>query len=82
MSFRFQRTTGNLGLNQSDTFQFVTWTGSSWRTIPLRTSLGSFSAAGDFAFSADVMQTVVIPLPTTAALAGLPLLALAFRRRR
>lgn len=78
LTFQFDRLAGApLGLDDPNTFQFVTHTANGWRTVTLSTADTSFTDAGEFGFAA-----VVIPLPGAAALAGLPLAGVAVRRRR
>jgi hypothetical protein len=78
MTFHFDRIAGSpLGLDDPNTFQFVTWTGTNWAVVPINQDQGSFSGTGQFAYGARV-----IPLPGTAALAAAPLAALGLRRRR
>jgi len=78
MTFHFDKISGtSLGLDDPDTFQFVTWTGTNWAVVPITQAQGSFTEAGQFAYGARV-----IPLPGTVALGAGPLLALALVRRR
>lgn len=77
-TFRFTFVNGAfLGLNDVATFQFATWTGNSWSVISVPDALMSFSATGDFAFSANV-----IPAPSVVLAAGIPALAVSMLRRR
>ena len=80
LSFRFQRSNLNLGLEATSTFQFVSWNGSAWEIA--RGSQNSFDGRHQFGFSADVIQTVVVPTPTALALGGVPLALLGMTRRR
>ncbi len=78
LTFQFTRPVGQpLGLDDPGTFQFVSWNGTQWEVVNNPLLDGSFTEAGQFGFA-----TVVIPLPGTALLAGVPLATLAFRRRR
>lgn len=65
-------TTAN-GLGGVDTFQFVSWVGGTWTIV----ATGNFSDAQQFSFTAKV-----IPLPTSASLALVGMLAAAGIRRR
>jgi hypothetical protein len=76
--FQFEQVAGDTALESVGTFQFVTWNGSSWKRVELTDAQTSFSSDGQFGFSA----MVAIPLPTSAALAGVSCLGLALRRRR
>jgi len=81
MTWRFNEVGGQtLGLLDPNTFQFVSWTGTNWAIVNLPVSQLSFTASGDFGFSAVV--TSVIPLPAGAAMAGLGLGVLPLVRRR
>ena len=66
-----------LGLDPVATFQFVTWTGSTWSVISVPDSLLSFSATGDYGFAANV-----IPAPSVLFAAGLPMIVASTIRRR
>lgn len=78
LTFRFNLPSkGALGLNMSETFQFVTWTGTSWAVVTIPAFQSSFSINGEFGFAA-----VVIPLPGAAMLAMAPLGILPLVRRR
>lgn len=67
-----------LGLNASSPFQFVTWNGTNWAEVVVPAALLSFSSTDDFGFAA----TVLIPTPGVLAVAGIPMLGFAARRRR
>lgn len=67
-----------LGLNASSPFQFVTWDGVKWSEVVVPASLLSFSSTDDFGFSASVL----IPTPGALAVAGIPMMGFAIRRRR
>lgn len=75
MTWRFQRN-GVLGLDDPSTFQFVTWTGTAWSLITVPSSQTSFSANGEYGFSANV----AVPAPAAASL--LAAAGLGLRRRR
>jgi hypothetical protein len=78
MTFHFDKIAGtDLGLDDPNTFQFVTWTGSNWAVVPITSGQGSFTEIGQFGYGARV-----IPLPGTVALGAAPLAALALVRRR
>ncbi len=79
-SFRFVSSNLNLGLDQASTFQFVSWNGASWELV--RSAQNSFDGRQQFGFSAEVIQTVVVPTPSAVALAFGPLLLLGSARRR
>jgi hypothetical protein len=78
LTFHFDRTGANLGLDDAGTFQFVTWNGSSWQLVSLSTQDSSFTGAGEYGFS----LLVSVPLPAGAAMGALPLAGLAMIRRR
>lgn len=80
MDFRFSRPAASTGLDQTSTFQFVSWTGTTWEL--LRAPQNSFNSRHQFEFSAEVIQTVMVPTPTAAVLACAPLLVLGATRRR
>lgn len=78
ITMRFNRVSGQtLGLNDPGTFQFVTWTGTTWAAVTVPSALQSFTQSNDFGFSASVL----VPAPSSAALAGLAMLPLLRRRR-
>jgi hypothetical protein len=82
MTFRFNRIAGQpLALDDPNTFQFVTWTGSGWAIIPLPSNQVSFTASSDFGFAANVTTPTVIPLYPAAMLAALPLMLIPVVRR-
>ncbi|MCA9290582.1 MAG: VPLPA-CTERM sorting domain-containing protein [Phycisphaerales bacterium] len=68
---RYQNTTP--GLNADDTFQFVTWNGSSWEVV----TTGEFTNNNQFAYSFTV---VPLPAPALIGLAGLSGLGILRRR--
>ncbi|MCX5691718.1 MAG: hypothetical protein NTV94_18325 [Planctomycetota bacterium] len=77
-SFRFTFVNGTiLGLNDIATFQFATWTGTTWSVISVPDALLSFSATGDYGFAANV-----VPAPSVILAAGIPALAASTLRRR
>lgn len=77
ITWRFQEF-GPLGLDDPQTFQFVTWNGSGWSLIPLDASQTSFSASGEFGFSSNV---TLVPAPGSMALLAAAGLSLKRRRR-
>ncbi len=77
MTWRFQ-TNGPLGLDVPTTFQFVTWTGAGWSALAVDPSQLTFSANGEYGFSANV----AVPTPGVASLAALAGVAGLRRRRR
>lgn len=78
-TFRFNKIANlALGLNAASTFQFVTWDGVKWAEVVVPASLLSFSSTDDYGFSA----TVLVPSPGFLAVAGIPMLGYAVRRRR
>lgn len=77
-TFRFSAITGaSLGLDNPETFQFVTWTGNGYSLINVPAGQRSFSSSNEYGFSA-----VVIPLPGAALMAMAPLGVLPLIRRR
>ena len=78
MTFRFNRIVATqLGLDDPNTFQFVTWVNSGWQTIVVPAGSLSFTQTNDFGFAASV-----VPSPAGLAVAGFALLAPACVRRR
>jgi len=78
MSFRFLRPAGGTGLLDASTFQFLTWGSAGWQVVALSGSEALFDTSGSYGFGASV-----VPLPSVAAMAVLPLMgAAAVRRRR
>lgn len=63
------------GLNASDTFQFITWTGSTWDSV----MSGSFDDGGSFSFA-----FAIVPLPPALMLgiAGIGAVTVVRRRRK
>jgi len=61
------------GLNEDDTFQFVSWNGEDWEVV----ARDVFSGEGDFAFSFTVIP---LPAPVLIGTAGLVLVGVARRR--
>jgi len=77
MTFHFDRITGSpLGLDDPNTFQFVTWTGNNWQVVGIPSAQASFTDAGEYGFA-----VTAIPLPAAAPLAAMPLALLTLRRR-
>jgi hypothetical protein len=76
MTYRLYRMDSALGLDDLNTFQFVTWTGGHWSLAPISTDDASFTSSNDYGFTG----WVVVPGPSTLAL--LPMLGFGFRRRR
>ncbi|HYE61227.1 MAG TPA: hypothetical protein VD997_04455 [Phycisphaerales bacterium] len=78
LSFHFDKIAGTtLGLDDPNTFQFVTYNGNSWELVPITPQQGSFTDAGQFGYGARV-----IPLPGAAAMAGVSLAGVGLIRRR
>ncbi len=78
LTFQFARLAGQaLGLDDPNTFQFVTYTANGWQVVGIPQVDGSFTSGGQYGFAA-----VIIPLPTTAAIAAAPLAGLGLIRRR
>ena len=79
MTFRFNTIDNlQLGLDQPNTFQFVTWNGSNWDLVAIPTEQASFTITGELGLSAHV---TTIPTPGGFVLAGLGALAVTRRRR-
>jgi uncharacterized protein (TIGR03382 family) len=78
MTFRFQAPATGLGLDATNTFQYVTWNGNGWSLVPVPSDAASFTETGEYGFAAMVH---VVPTPASLALGGVAALVL-FRRRR
>ncbi len=76
LTYRLYELAGPLGLDTTNTFQFVTYSAGHWSVVPISPDDGSFSGTNDYGFTAFIS----VPAPSTLAL--LPALALGFRRRR
>ena len=75
LTYRLYRMASALGLDNTNTFQFVSWDSGHWGVVPITEEQASFTVSNDYGFTAWV-----VPAPSTLAL--LPALVLGGLHRR